>query len=317
MRAIVYKQYGPPEVLQFEEVAKPVPREGEILIRVMATTVHIGDTRFRKPDPFLVRLINGLFKPKKVTILGMELAGVVEEAGREVKRFRQGDPVFAFTGFGFGAYAEYKCMPESGHPKNGLVAFKPAGMSFEEAAALPGGGLTALYLVRKARIQPGQKVLVYGASGSVGTYAVQLARSLGAEVTGVCSTASLDLVRSLGAERVIDYTREDFTLGTERYDAIFDAVDKLPASRGKKALEKTGIYLNVARDSGSGNDLKTDDLIFLKEQVEAGKLRAVLDRCYPWEQVVEAHHYVDQGHKRGNVVIRVGSQEGNFQPRPG
>jgi NADPH:quinone reductase-like Zn-dependent oxidoreductase len=252
MKVVVYERYGSPDVLQIKEVAKPVPRDHESLIKVVATAAHIGDVRMRKPDPFLVRLINGLFRPTKITILGMELAGVVESLGKDIKRFKEGDPVFGFTGFGFGAYAEYKCMPEGGSSKNGLVAIKPVNASFEEAAALPGGGLTALNTLRKAKIQSGQKVLIYGASGSVGTYAVQLAKSFGAEVTGVCGTANLDLVQSLGADQLIDYTRRRrssfFEAGLVTHVSVADPFCMDLSGQLIKAVDKTG---NIVHYGGS------------------------------------------------------------------
>ncbi len=307
MKAIVCTQYGAPEVLQFQEVDKPTPKDNDVLIKVHATTVHRGDSRMRGldiPGPgwqrLLARLVLGIQRPKNA-ILGMELSGTVEAVGKDVTAFEIGDEVFASTVWsGFGAYAEYKCMAE-----DGVLALKPANMTFEEAAVIPSGGVTTLGVIKMANIQRGQQVLVYGASGSVGTFAVQLAKALGAEVTGVCSAANLDLVRSLGADKVIDYTTEDAADRLEEYDVIFDAVDKMPDG-WKRSLRETGIYLNA---HASSDKIKTRDVPFLlrelKELVEAGKLKAVIDRRYGFEQIVEAHKYVDQGHKKGNVVVTV------------
>ena len=311
MRAIVYREYGSPDVLHLEEVDKPTPKENEILVRVCATTVTSGVLWARRgthPDSRLfalaVRLMFGIRRPRK-TILGWELSGEVEAVGRDVTLFKKGDLIFGTaTGLKIGAYAEYVCLPEKW--KQGVVAKKPSNMSLEEAAAVPVGGMTALYILRGANVRSGQSVLVYGASGSVGTYAVQLAKSFGADVTGVCSASNLELVRSLGADRVVDYTVEDFAQEGEVYDVVLDAVGKISRSQAKRALKKDGIYLTVK----SPTKEETEDLVFLRELVEAGKLRAAIDKRYPLEETAEAHRYVDEGHKKGNVVITVAPGSG-------
>lgn len=322
MKAIVCTNYGPPEVLRIEEVEKPTPKDNEILIKVHATTVSAADYRVRgfnvPPSVWLpARLEMGIRKPRQA-ILGTELSGEVEAIGRDVKKFKKGDKVFAATWLKFGAYVEYKCLPE-----DALIALKPRNTSYEEASAITFGGFTALFFLKKAHIQKGQKVLIYGASGSVGTYAVQIAKSFGAEVTSVCSTQNKKLVKSLGADKIIDYTNEDFAKKNEEYDVIFDTTGKSSFESCMKALKRNGTYLQtvsepmlllrmqwIAKTShkklfGGTAAGTIEDLFFLRKLVEEGKIKPVIDKVYPFNEIVNAHRYVDQGHKKGNVVIKV------------
>jgi len=322
MKAITYTNYGPPDVLQIEEVAKPSPKDNEVLIKTRATTVTSGDWRVRSLNVpvgfgFISRLIFGVFKPRQ-PILGTELAGEIESVGKNVKKFKAGDQIFAFSGAAMGCYAEYKCMPE-----NGAVSLKPANLSYGEAAAISFGGTTALDFFKRGKLQSGEKVLINGASGGVGTAAVQLAKHFGAEVTGVCSTTNLELVKSLGANHVIDYTKEDFTDNGMSYDIIVDTAGTAPFSRIKNSLKEGGRLLLVLGGlpdmlqipwvlmtsnkkiiAGPANE-RAEDLQFLAKLAELGKFKPVIDRQYPFEQIAEAHSYVDTGRKKGNVVIKL------------
>jgi len=331
MKAIVCTKYGPPEVLELKEVDKPVPKDNEILIRVHAASVNYGDLlarNFKEISPrkfnmplllwIFAKLFFGVRKPK-TTILGSEFAGVIESVGKDVKRFKAGDPVFGYRGQNMGAYAEYLCVPE-----NGTVAKKPANMTFEEAAVVPYGAIMALYLLKKQNIRPGQKVLINGASGGIGSAAVQLARHFGAEVTGVCGTPRLGYVKSLGADKVIDYNQEDFTKSGETYDLIFDILGKSSFSRCKNSLSQNGRYLRASFKMRELLQMlwtsiiggkrvicalapgSRDDLLSVKELIEAGKIKTIIDRRFPLAQAAEAHRYVEQGHKKGSVVITVG-----------
>jgi len=331
MKAIVIAKYGPPEVLELRQVDKPFPKDNEVLIRIHATAVVATDPMFRKGDPLIGRFFTGLTKPKRA-IPGDVAAGDIEAVGKDVTLYKTGDQVYAACAMTQGGQAEYICLPE-----DGPLAIKPINMSYEEAAGVPDGGLGALNFLRDAaRIQNGQTILVNGASGSVGTYAVQLAIYFGAQVTGVCSTANVELVKSLGAHKVIDYTKDDFTQNGQSYDTIFDAVGKSSYSRCKNSLTQKGVYVTtvpmldfmlgvlltskskgkkaafVAPGLRSSNE-KAKDLNFLKELIEAGKIRSVTDRHYPLEQIVEAHRYVEKGHKKGNVVITVENNNNGLQ----
>lgn len=326
-------KFGPPDVLQLQEVAKPVPQENEVLIRIYATTVFALDCELRGLTRWvmlrpLVRLAVRIMKRRKkqrYLILGQEVAGEIEAVGKEVTRFREGDQVFGWTGLLMGGYAEYICLPEKG-----ILAIKPPNLTYEEAAAVPVGGMDAVYYLRRANIRMGEKVLINGAGGSIGTVAVQLAKHFGAEVTGVDSTEKLEMLRLIGADHVVDYTRDDFTKRGETYDVIFDVIGRSPFSRSVRSLTPNGRYLiNNARMSQvirgrrvsrrSSKQVITwidrkaseyaDSLSFLRTLLEAGTIKPVIDRCYPLEQMVEAHRYVDAGHKKGNVVITVGHND--------
>ena len=331
MKAIVYTEYGPPEVLQPAEVEKPVPKDNEILIRIAATSVSYGDLvarnvkgislrEFNMPFPFWVitKVAFGLSKPK-ISVLGSEFSGEIEAVGKDVRRFKEGDQVFGYMGQSMGAYAEYLCMPE-----DGVVTTKPVNMTHEEAAAVPSGGMTAWHILRKVGIQSGQRVLINGASGGIGSHAVQLAKfHFGAEVTGVCSTPRLELVKALGADQVIDYTKEDFTQSGETYDLIFDVLGKSSFSRCRDSLKPNGRYVLASfkmrplvqmlstKIRGDKKVLcvlspqSTEDLIFLRGLIEEGKVRSIVDKCYPLEQAAVAHRYVEEGHKKGHVILTV------------
>ncbi len=327
MKAVIWTAYGPPDVLQLKEVEKPTPKDNEVLIRIAATTVPSGDCEMRSMSgsrwyTLLMRAYVGLRKPTKITVLGMELAGVIESAGKDVKRFNVGDEVFGVTGFvGAGTNAEYIALPEE--PEGGALSIKPANMTYEEAAAVPIGGLEALNFLRQANLQSGQSVLINGAAGTIGTFAVQLAKALGAEVTAVDSTEKLDLLRSIGADSVTDYTREDFARSNKTYDLILDIAGKSSFSGSLKSLKPGGCFLIAnARVSQrvqgrwasttrskkvvfGKSSPKTEDLLLLKALIEAGKLRTVIDRVYSLEQTAAAHRYVETGQKVGNVVISI------------
>ena len=317
MKAIVCTQYGAPDVLQFQEVEKPSPKDNEILIKIHATSATSGDARIRRADPFIIRLIFGFNRPRK-SVLGVIVAGEVVSVGNKVTKFKVGDQVFGTSGMLFGTYAQYISLPE-----NGVLTLKPQNMNHEEAAAIPFGATAALHFLRKAKIKKGQNILIYGASGAIGTAAIQLAKTFGAEVTTVCSTSNIEMVKSLGATKVFDYTKEDFSESNEKYNIIFDTVGKSSYSKCIKSLKKNGHLLMASaglfqmfqglwtsitssKKVISGVIKETvEDMDYLKELIENGHLKAVIDRSYPLEQAAEAHRYVDKGHKKGNVILTV------------
>jgi NADPH:quinone reductase-like Zn-dependent oxidoreductase len=323
MKAAVNKRYGPPDVIEIKEVEKPIPKDNEVLIKIYATTVNSGDVRLRKPDPFLARLYFGLFKPK-IPILGVDLAGVIEAAGKDVTRFKAGDEVFGSSfNHGLASHAEYKCMPE-----DSVLTTKPSKLTFEEAVSVYFGAQASLHFLRKGMIKQGNTVLIYGASGALGVYAVQLAKYFDAEVTGVCSTSNIEKVKALGADFVFDYTKEDFSKSGKKYDIIFDTVGKSPFSGSVRSLKKNGYYLRAVHMSlgaifkGLWTGITTakkviggvatenrEDIVYLKDLLENEQIKPVIDRIYPLEEIVEAHRYVEKGHKKGSVVIRVSHED--------
>ena len=320
MKAIIYQKYGSPEVLQFVNIANPTPSKNEVLVKIKATSVTNADCYMRRADTLFSRFVLGLFNPKsRYQILGTEFSGIIEEVGAEVTEWKIGDEVFGFRGFGPGCYAEYKCISSKGS-----LAIKPVNISFEEAVSYVDGATTALFFLKqKAKIRPGQRVLINGASGSIGTFAVQFAKYFGAEVTGVCSSKNIELVKSLGADKVIDYTQVDFTQSNELYDIIFDTVSKSTFSKCKKVLSRNGAYIdtmfsvsNVIQSFWTGlfcnkkvifamSVDKKEALNFIKGLVEKGKLQSIIDSTYNLEQIIEAHKHVETGHKKGNIVIRI------------
>ena len=315
MKVVVCEKYGEPEGLVIRYIKEPIVKDNDVLIKVYATTVHIADTKIRKANPSFLRLIYGLINPKKNLVLGLEIAGIVSSVGKNVSKFKIGEKVFSLTGFGLGGYAEYICLPETVkeglHIFKGLITLKPRNLSFEEAATVPSGCLTALKSLQKANIHEGKTILIYGASGSLGTYAIQLAKYYGAQITAVCSSKNFDLVKSLGATELIDYTITDVYSINKKYDIVYDAVMKLNKNKINRIINSNGIYLN----NSNLPVIEEIDLIKIKELIEQKQLKPVIDKIYTLDEIVEAHSYVDKGHKVGNVAITV-QKEHDFQQEP-